>query len=104
MNGVTKDIYTSIIYYEDAAKMWNDLFLRFCVSNLPRKYQLEQAIYNLKQGALEFSTYYTKKKTLWEQLAHTKSHTTKKCNCDQVKELLEDVETSRECSVSHGIK
>lgn len=95
MNAVNKEIYDSILYYEDAAEMWNDLFLRFRVINLPQKYQLEQAIYTLKQGSLDLSTYYTKKKTLWEQLVNTKSNNAKNCNCDQVKELLEDAETSR---------
>lgn len=95
LNVVTREIYDSILYYEDAVEMWNDLFLRFRVSNLPRKYQLEQAIITLKQGNLDLSTYYTKKKTLWEQLANTKTSTVKRCNCDHVQELLEDAETSR---------
>lgn len=95
LNVVNKEIYDSILYYEDAAEMWNDLFLRFRVSNLPRKYQLEQAISNLKQGNLDLSAYYTKKKTLWEQLANTRILTIKRCNCDHVKELLEEAETSR---------
>ena len=95
LNVVSKEIYDSILYYQDAAEMWDDLFRRFKVNNLPRKYQLEQAVMTLKQGDLDLSTYFTKKKTLWEQLANTKSSAVKKCNCDQVQELLEDVETSR---------
>ncbi|KAG7546558.1 Retrotransposon gag domain [Arabidopsis suecica] len=95
LNVVNKEIYDSILYYEDAAEMWNDLFLRFRVSNLPRKYQLEQSIHTLKQGNLDLSTYYTKKKTLWEQLANTRVISVKKCNCDHVKELIEEAETSK---------
>ncbi|KAG7535136.1 GAG-pre-integrase domain [Arabidopsis thaliana x Arabidopsis arenosa] len=95
LNVVNKEIYDSILYYEDAVEMWNDLFTRFRVNNLPRKYQLEQAVMTLKQGQLDLSTYFTKKKTLWEQLSNTKSRSVKKCDCDQVKELLEEAETSR---------
>ncbi|XP_019092140.1 PREDICTED: uncharacterized protein LOC109129045 [Camelina sativa] len=95
LNVVNQEIYDSILYYDDAAEMWNDLFLRFRVSNLPRKYQLEQAISTLKQGNLDLSAYYTKKKTLWEQLANTKLTTVKRCNCDHVKELMEEAETSK---------
>ncbi|KAF8088092.1 hypothetical protein N665_0554s0022 [Sinapis alba] len=95
LNVVSKEIYDSILYYQDAAEMWDDLFRRFKVNNLPRKYQLEQAVMTLKQGELDLSTYFTKKKILWEQLANTKSSVVKKCDCDQVKELLEDAETSR---------
>jgi len=95
LNVVSKEIYDSILYYEDAVEMWNDLFSRFRVSNLPRKYQLEQSIHTLKQRNLDLSTYYTKKKTLWVQLANTRVLTVRKCNCDHVKELLEEAETSR---------
>lgn len=94
LNVVNKEIYDSILYYEDAAEMWNDLYLHFRVSNLPWKYQLEQSIMTLKQENLDLSTYYTKKKTLWEQLANTKTTKVKRCNCDHVQELIEDAATS----------
>jgi len=95
LNVVNKEIYDSILYYQDAMEMWDDLFTRFKVNNLPRKYQLEQAVMTLKQGDLDLSAYFTKKKTLWEQLSNTRTRTVKKCDCDQVKELLEEAETSR---------
>ncbi|XP_010507241.1 PREDICTED: uncharacterized protein LOC104783837 [Camelina sativa] len=75
--------------------MWDDLFTRFKVNNLPRRYQLEQVVMTLRQDQLDLSSYFTKKKTLWEQLANTKSRNVKKCNCDHVKELLEEADTSR---------
>ncbi|CAA7043466.1 unnamed protein product [Microthlaspi erraticum] len=86
LNVVNQEIYDSILYYDDAAEMWNDLFLHFRVNNLPWKYQLEQAISCLQQGNLDLSTYYTKKKTLWEQLANAKSSIVKRCDCDHVKD------------------
>ncbi|XP_013594478.1 PREDICTED: uncharacterized protein LOC106302534 [Brassica oleracea var. oleracea] len=95
LNTVNKKIYDSILYYEDAVEMWNDLNTRFRVSNLPRKYQLEQSIATLKQGNMDLSAYYTKKKTLWEQLSNTRITTARRCSCDHVKELLEEAETSR---------
>lgn len=95
LNTVNREIYDSILYYEDAVEMWNDLYSRFRVSNLPRKYQLEQSIATLKQGNMDLSAYYTKKKTLWEQLSNTRITTARRCNCDHVKELLEEAETSR---------
>lgn len=95
LNMVNKEIYDSIFYYQDAAEMRDDLFRRFKVCNLPQKYQLEQAVMNLKHDQLDLSTHYTKKKTLWEQLVNTKSSLVKKCDCGEVKELLEDAETSK---------
>ncbi|XP_013595010.1 uncharacterized protein LOC106362631 [Brassica napus] len=95
LNTVTQKIYDRILYYDDAVEMWNDLYSRFRVSNLPRKYQLEQSIAMLKQGSLDLSAYYTKKKTLWEQLSNTRITTARRCQCDHVKELMEEAETSR---------
>ncbi|XP_019095141.1 PREDICTED: uncharacterized protein LOC109130224 [Camelina sativa] len=95
LNVVSKEIYDSILYYQDAVEMWKNLFTRVKENNLPRRYQLEQVVMTLRQGQLDLSSYFTKKKTLWEQLANTKSRTVKRCDCDQVKELLEEAETSR---------
>lgn len=64
MTYVSKEIYDIILYYEDVVEMWNDMFLRFRVSNPPQKYQLEQSITTLKQVRLNLSTYYNNKKTL----------------------------------------
>lgn len=50
---------------------------------------------SLKQGQLDLSTYFSKKKTLWEQLANSKSRSVKKCDCGQVQELLEEAEMSK---------
>ncbi|XP_020890917.1 uncharacterized protein LOC110230933 [Arabidopsis lyrata subsp. lyrata] len=94
LNVVNQEIYDSILYFNDAAEVWTDLMKRFHISNLPRKYQLEQDILTLRQGSLDLSTYYTKMKTLWQKLASTKSQKICKCNCGKVEELLEDAETS----------
>lgn len=94
LNVVNKEIYDSILYYEDVVEMWNDRYFRFRANNLLRKYQLEQSIMNLKQENLDLSTYYMKKKTLWEQWANTRTTTVKRCNCDHVKELIEEAEIS----------
>lgn len=52
LNTVNHEMYDNIMYYDDAVEMWNDLYSRFRVSNLPRKYQLEQAIATFKQGSM----------------------------------------------------
>lgn len=35
INVVNREIYDSVLCYKDAAKVWDDLARRFCVSNLP---------------------------------------------------------------------
>ncbi|XP_020876686.1 uncharacterized protein LOC110227280 [Arabidopsis lyrata subsp. lyrata] len=96
LNVVSKQIYASILYFQDAAGIWEDLQRRYHKSNLPQIYNLEQEISSLRQGAMSLSEYYTKKITLWERLACTKNLMENGgCRCSQVLKLLEDHETTR---------
>ncbi|KAG7551493.1 Ribonuclease H-like superfamily [Arabidopsis thaliana x Arabidopsis arenosa] len=96
LNVVSKQIYASILYIQDAAGIWDDLYKRFHKSNLPQIYILEQEISTLRQGTMSLSEYYTKKVTLWERLACTKNLMENGgCRCSQVMKLLDDHETTR---------
>lgn len=68
LNSVTKEIYGSILRFNDASAIWQDLMIRFHITNLPRSYQLTQQVWSLQQGTSDLSTYYTKLKTLWDDL------------------------------------
>ncbi|CAB77838.1 putative reverse transcriptase [Arabidopsis thaliana] len=68
LNSVSKEIYTSILYFPTAAAIWKDLYTRFHKSSLPRLYKLRQQIHSLRQGNLDLSSYHTRKQTLWEEL------------------------------------
>lgn len=82
LNSVTKQIYGSILRFNDASAIWQDLLVRFHITNLPRSYQLTQQIWSLHQGSTDLSTYYTKLKTLWDDLDGTDCiKTYQNCNC-----------------------
>ncbi|KAG7552168.1 Integrase catalytic core [Arabidopsis thaliana x Arabidopsis arenosa] len=68
LNSVTKQIYKSILRFNDAAEIWKDLITRFHITNLPRSYHLTQQIWGLQQGSMSLSEYYTSLKTLWDDL------------------------------------
>lgn len=68
LNSVSPQIYRSILRMNDASEIWRDLFSRFNMTNLPRTYNLTQEIQDLRQGTLSLSAYYTRLKTLWDQL------------------------------------
>lgn len=75
LNTVNQEIYDSILYYDDAVEMWNDLYSRFRVSNLPRKYQLEQSIETLKQGSMDFfGLLYEEEEALGAIIQHKDHH------------------------------
>lgn len=86
LNSVNREIYGSILSFDDAAQVWNDLHNRFHMTNLPRTFQLVQQIQDLRQGSMNLSTYYTTLKTLWDNLdgaeASEPCQCCKKSNCD----------------------
>lgn len=82
LNSVSKQIYKTILRFNDASEIWKDLQTRFHIANLPRSYQLSQQIWALQQGSVDLSTYYTTLKTLWDELDGTNCVTTcHKCDC-----------------------
>lgn len=68
LTSVTKQIYKSILRFNDASEIWKDLMKRFHITNIPRSYSLSQQIWSLQQGSMELSEYYTTLKTLWDDL------------------------------------
>lgn len=68
LNSVSKQIYKSILRFNDTSEIWKDLATRFHITNLPRSYQLSQQIWSLQQGSMDLATYYTTLKTLWDEL------------------------------------
>ncbi|KAG7543853.1 Reverse transcriptase RNA-dependent DNA polymerase [Arabidopsis thaliana x Arabidopsis arenosa] len=82
LNSVTKQIYKSILRFNDASEIWRDLITRFHITNLPRSYQLTQQIWSLQQGSMSLSDYYTALKTLWDDLdGATCTRTCQNCKC-----------------------
>lgn len=82
LNTVSKQIYKSILHFNDASEIWKDLQTRFHITNLPRSYQLSQQIWSLQHGPMDLSTYYTTLKTLWDELDGANCVTTcRTCDC-----------------------
>ncbi|CAA7029151.1 unnamed protein product [Microthlaspi erraticum] len=82
LNSVSKEIYKSILRFNDASEIWKDLSTRFHITSLPRFYQLSQQIWSLHQGSMDLSTYYTKLKTLSDELDGTScEETCHACKC-----------------------
>ncbi|XP_022895254.1 uncharacterized protein LOC111409434 [Olea europaea var. sylvestris] len=61
------DIRASIIYYQNAHEIWNDLKDRFSQTNSVHLFHTEEAIHNCKQDNLTIGAYYTKLKGLWDE-------------------------------------
>ncbi|XP_030502719.2 uncharacterized protein LOC115717889 [Cannabis sativa] len=90
INSVSKEISSSILYDDSAAAIWNDLKMRFHQRNGPHIYNLRKGLMNLKQEAQTVSMYFTKLKTVWEELSNYRpSCTCNGCSCGGVKKLQE---------------
>ena len=87
LNSFSKEIATSIIFYDNAVDMWKDLHDRFNQSNGPRIFQLQKAVSVLHQGANSVSAYYTQLKSLWDELESFRPIS--ECTCRGLKVLVD---------------
>jgi hypothetical protein len=69
VNALSPEISNSVIYYSTAHEVWEDLGERFSQSNAPRIFEIQRDIAYLKQEQLFVSSYYTRLKGLWDELA-----------------------------------
>ena len=75
------------MYINNVVDAWNDLHDQFPQSNRPRVFQIKQLLNSLAQGLDDVSYYYTKLKTLWDELKDFRPIPT--CNCGGMKTLME---------------
>jgi hypothetical protein len=80
LQSLNPDIASSVLYCTSASMVWNDLKDRFSQSNDSRIFQIRQEIAENRQGNLTISEYYTKLKTLWDEL--DSSHEPIKCTSE----------------------
>src|ERR1044072_3127199 len=86
LNSITREITASVIYSTTAAAIWNDLQTRFEQKNGPRVFQLRKDFMQCAQGSSSVSQYYTRIKTLWEELGEYRP--VHHCNCGGVQPIL----------------
>lgn len=65
---VSSTIKRSVLYMTSSKEIWNNLELRFSLTNGSRKYKLSKDLYDIKQGTLNVNDYYTAMRTVWEEL------------------------------------
>jgi hypothetical protein len=68
MNSVDPSIAQSIVFMENASDVWLDLKERFSRGDFVRVSELQQEIYALTQDSESVTSFYSKLKTLWEEL------------------------------------
>jgi hypothetical protein len=87
LNAISKDLTSTVIYCSSAAEMWSVLKDQFHQKNGPKVFQLKRDLLACTQGNLSVSAYYTKIRSLWEELSEFKP--AYQCNCGGAQPLVE---------------
>lgn len=99
LNSISKEIAANVIYFDTAHEIWNDLKERFSQTNSLKIFQLKQEIVNLKQELSSVGEYFTKFKTIWEELNNFRPICgCGRCSCGGVKQTIAHPEM--ECAIS----
>ncbi|CAN6695299.1 unnamed protein product [Malus baccata var. baccata] len=67
VNSISPELQSSVIYYDLAYQVWEDLKERFSQTNNMQLYHIESAIHDCVQEAITVSSYFTKLKALWDE-------------------------------------
>ncbi|XP_057418208.1 uncharacterized protein LOC130712389 [Lotus japonicus] len=89
------------MYSGTATEIWQDLRERFAQKNGPRVFQLRRELMSLNQGSDSVSVYYTKLKTIWDELLTYKPVVN--CICGAIQPLIAHAETEHVMSFLMGL-
>ena len=84
LNSLSENIRNSVLYFNTAQALWEDLEGRFGQSNKARLFQVQKEFLCLTQGDLDIASYYTKAKQLWDEssaVGGVPTCTCAKCEC-----------------------
>ncbi|KAF7116105.1 hypothetical protein RHSIM_RhsimUnG0038200 [Rhododendron simsii] len=93
LNSLNSELANSVLYVETPSGIWLDLEERFSQGDFSHHYQIQRSISELKQNQDSIFTYYTKIKTLWDELKMCSLVVL--CTCGGLKHLLDNEEKVR---------
>ncbi|XP_020202292.1 uncharacterized protein LOC109788067 [Cajanus cajan] len=100
-NSVSKEIITSILFATTTKEIWDDLKNRFSRKSGPIIFHLKRQLMSLQQGSDDVSTYYTKLKSIWEELASYKPNF--QCTCGGLESLHKHTQSEYVMSFLMGL-
>ncbi|XP_072060164.1 uncharacterized protein [Arachis hypogaea] len=74
---LSPEIAKSVMWISNASDMWNDLKNRYSQGDVFRVGELKEEFYTIRQGDLTITSYFTKLKSVWEELENL--HTIPSC-------------------------
>ncbi|XP_049372622.1 uncharacterized protein LOC125837571 [Solanum verrucosum] len=82
LNSLSKEVAESVLYSHSAKDLWKDLEERFGQANGAKLFQLQKELGALVQGNSSESGYFTKMKSLWDELHALNTFSACICNCE----------------------
>ena len=101
-NSLSPDLANSVLYVETPLEISADLQERFSQGDFSHHYQVQHLIIKLKQNQDSIFTYYTKIKTLWDELKMCTPPIP--CNCGGIKHLNDRDEKNEAQTISYGLE
>nr|XP_016442809.1 PREDICTED: uncharacterized protein LOC107768221 [Nicotiana tabacum] len=87
-NSVSREIATSVMCLKTAREVWKDINERFGQSNGSKYLQIQREISTTTQGSSDIATYFTKLRSLWDEL--NSSYVGPVCSCGALPKFIED--------------
>lgn len=79
LHALDPQIAESVLWMPSALDIWNDLKRRYCHADVFRIADLQEEVYSTRQGDLSITAYFTKLRSLWEELDNLRP--IPKCTC-----------------------
>jgi len=67
-HSLSPEIYHSLLWFDDCYLLWQDLKHIYHQGDVFRNTLLQEKLYSIKQGDLSITAYFTKLKSIWEEL------------------------------------
>ncbi|XP_009606742.1 uncharacterized protein [Nicotiana tomentosiformis] len=87
LNSLSNEIVESVLYSHSAKDLWNDLEDKFGKANGAKLFQLQKELSVVVQKNSSVSSYFTKMKSLWDELDTLINFSTCSCECVCVENL-----------------
>lgn len=87
-NTMSMEVKSCTLYVESARELWLDLEHRLAQQNAPRVYEVKQAISSLMQNQDDVSVYFSKYKTLLDELMNYES--IPNCTCGGLRTVVDN--------------
>ncbi|XP_020208977.2 uncharacterized protein LOC109793916 [Cajanus cajan] len=79
-HSISEKIVKSILWFDTASDIWQDLKARFSQGDVFRVAQLQEDLYKFHQGSLDVTEYFTQLKEMWDEIDNLRPLSRCKCS------------------------